>query len=84
MDGFANSYTEIMTANSILAVHHAVVSGLCVSVLGTSCLGHSTRDVRSALDLPNLPWLMLGLYDADTRKSALVDTFGEVLELPSN
>ncbi|MFL0796622.1 MAG: LysR family transcriptional regulator [Cellvibrionaceae bacterium] len=76
--------TEVITANSILAVREAVASGLGVSILGQSALGHGIQaaNIPSTFNLPKkpLPKLTIGLYGKDSRKTQLLPIFQQVLK----
>jgi len=72
-------FEEVLTANSVLAVHGAVASGLGLSVLGTSCIGKGVRLADKRYNLPKLPSLTIGLYGTDHRKLQLLGTLREVL-----
>ena len=72
-------FKEVLTANSVLAVHGAVASGLGLSVLGTSCIGKGVRLADKRSNLPSLPSLTIGLYGTDPRKIQLLGTLKEVL-----
>lgn len=72
-------FEEVLTANSVLAVHGAVASGLGLSVLGMSCIGKGVRPADKRHNLPKLPSLTIGLYGTDPRKIQLLGTLQEVL-----
>ena len=72
-------FEEVLTANSVLAVHGAVASGLGLSVLGTSCIGKGVRAAEKRYNLPMLPNLTIGLYGTDPRKIQLLGALKEVL-----
>ncbi len=72
--------TEVLTANSILAVREAVASGFGVSILGRSALGNGLQSMPIQPKGDPLPKLTIGLYGKDSRKAQLVPIFQQILK----
>ncbi|MEM8571980.1 MAG: LysR family transcriptional regulator [Pseudomonadota bacterium] len=71
---------ERLTADSVHAVRHAVLSGLGVSVLGASSVGEGLRISHRLAELGPLPPATLSLHGTDPRKAQVRDALRQVLD----
>lgn len=71
LHGFA--FREILTANSVQSIRHAVANGLGCSVLGASSLGPDIRVAENMPSLSELPEVSLALYGNDLRKADIAE-----------
>ncbi|MEM8553638.1 MAG: LysR family transcriptional regulator [Pseudomonadota bacterium] len=72
-------HREVLTASSVQSVRDAVASGLGMSLLGASCLGHGIRPAQQLNSLGALPTVQLALHGNDPRQGAVAETLSDLL-----